>query len=540
MALKEAFGAAFNLLFISPSKAAFAKLAVKGRCLNLIPSLEAAERFAETRFEAAGQRFQINRTKAMQEVMSLSQQQNSLVELHRSQGQLQAIFNNAAVGISLVDLEGNYVEVNDRWAEMLGYEPKEIYQILHIAITHPADLELSLLKHQELVQGKVNKYHIEKRFVCKDGNTLWVDLFATTIRNDAGQIEHIVRIITDITERVQAEAELRARVADLEQYNREITSLNEMADHLQICSIAEEMYQVALESLAKLFPAQTGMIYIFGSEPDEMATVATWGNFPPKEVCLLEDCRELCQKQFQCNPLPRLQCLHQFEVENKGILCVPLSVQRELLGLLHLYGIPTDSSKLWKRCENLAVMVADHLALSLANLRLRDQLHTQSIHDALTGLFNRRYLDAMLQREILQAQRQKYSFGLVMLDIDHFKAFNDVHGHEGGDALLRAFGTFLQKQIREGDIACRYGGEEFSLILPTASLEHTYQRAEQLRLKIKDLCVYYKEQPLPIVTASFGVAAFPNHGETVEALLRAADAALYRAKNQGRDRVCVM
>jgi diguanylate cyclase (GGDEF)-like protein len=157
----------------------------------------------------------------------------------------------------------------------------------------------------------------------------------------------------------------------------------------------------------------------------------------------------------------------------------------------------------------------------------------------LTGLFNRRYMQESLDRELRRAQRRRMPMGVIMIDIDHFKRFNDTFGHAAGDELLREMGTFLQGQTRAEDIACRYGGEEFALILLDASAEDTEERAKLLREEAARLRVEYGHEPLGNITISVGVAVFPDHGGAAETLLKAADAALYRAKAGGRDRVMV-
>ena len=170
------------------------------------------------------------------------------------------------------------------------------------------------------------------------------------------------------------------------------------------------------------------------------------------------------------------------------------------------------------------------------NLRLREALRLQSTRDTLTGLFNRRYMEETLERELKRAARNKESVSVLMFDIDHFKKFNDTFGHQAGDTLLREFGEFLMHKIRGHDIACRYGGEEFAVILPGASFENGLKRADALRAGVKELVVQHAGQVLGMVTVSIGVSAFPGRGNSDD-LLRAADEALYRAKAGGRDSV---
>jgi diguanylate cyclase (GGDEF)-like protein len=219
-----------------------------------------------------------------------------------------------------------------------------------------------------------------------------------------------------------------------------------------------------------------------------------------------------------------------------------LVAQGEALGVLYLSSrvigaVGADSATAAK--QRLAEAVAAQLALGLANVRLREILRNQSIRDPLTGLFNRRYMEETLERELRRARRGNRSMGVLMLDLDRFKQLNDTAGHEAGDAFLRELGELLQRSLRREDIPCRHGGEEFVVVLPDASLEDARRRAEQLREGIKLLRTPYKGGIVGPLSASIGVAAYPEHGSTGEALIRTADAALYRAKREGRDRVMV-
>jgi diguanylate cyclase (GGDEF)-like protein len=211
------------------------------------------------------------------------------------------------------------------------------------------------------------------------------------------------------------------------------------------------------------------------------------------------------------------------------------------LGIVHLNDRAIDSGArpvlVNEQSTKLAKALAEQVALAVANLRLRETLRSQSIRDPLTGLYNRRYLEETLGREIRRAERNRHPMGIVMFDIDRFKQFNDTFGHDAGDAVLREVGVLLHNRFRAEDIACRYGGEEFVVILPEAVLDDTRARAEELREAAKHLHVAPRGRALGAVTLSVGVAVFPDHGVTGDALLQAADAALYRAKQNGRDRI---
>lgn len=165
------------------------------------------------------------------------------------------------------------------------------------------------------------------------------------------------------------------------------------------------------------------------------------------------------------------------------------------------------------------------------------RLRELAIRDPLTGLFNRRYLEESLALEIIRAARKEYTIGIIMADIDHFKRFNDTHGHAAGDAVLVQIAELLHTHVRLSDVICRYGGEEFLIILPEASREITLLRAELIRESAGKLHLQYEGQTLKAVTLSLGIAIFPDHGSSMDVLLGAADAALYRAKRSGRNRV---
>jgi diguanylate cyclase (GGDEF)-like protein len=189
--------------------------------------------------------------------------------------------------------------------------------------------------------------------------------------------------------------------------------------------------------------------------------------------------------------------------------------------------------------QRLAVSAASQIALSLASLQLREVLREQSIRDPLTRLFNRRFLEESLQRELQLASRKKHALTVLFLDLDHFKRFNDTFGHDAGDMVLQSLADLFRNFFRSTDICCRYGGEEFAIILPESSSKDATLRADALRAEVKGLRLQYKKQPLGPLSLSAGVAAFPEHGSTSEELLKIADECLYQSKARGRDVVTV-
>jgi diguanylate cyclase (GGDEF)-like protein len=340
--------------------------------------------------------------------------------------------------------------------------------------------------------------------------------------------------------------ELRNRLEELELRGLEMAQLAKLGDLLQSCETSEEAYAVIAQTAGPLFAGDSGVLYELTGNRSVVEQVAAWGEnsssgsvFGPSECWALRRGRVYVVEDSGTD----LLCPHVGDASPPGYLCVPLTAQSETLGLLHIeigFKVPRArrASHLADRLR-LAVTLSEHLALALANFRLRATLRERSTRDELTGLFNRRYMEDSLDREIRRAIRDGESLGVVMVDLDHFKRLNDAFGHAAGDFALRLVGQFFQTNVRAEDIACRFGGEEFVIILPKASAEDTRRRAEALRLGIRSIRAEHGGPSFPTLTMSVGVAAYPQHGAAGETLLRAADEALYRAKAEGRDRVVV-
>ncbi len=343
----------------------------------------------------------------------------------------------------------------------------------------------------------------------------------------------------------QLDLRIRERTVELEQRNHEIRLLAETSDFLHTCSTAEEAYGVITCAGQQLFPGTMGVLFVYSASRNDLEALAIWGELalnPNERVFAPEECWALRRGRVYLieNGRTGLSCRHVPSPLPGKYMCVPMIARGEVLGVMHLRYNPlatesTDSAGPLN--ERLAVTLAEHVALALMNLKLRETLRNQSIRDPLTGLFNRRYMEETLEREIRRAGRSQGSLGVVMLDLDHFKHFNDTYGHDTGDLLLREVGALLKTWLRGSDIACRYGGEEFTLILPEMPLDIIRQRVEALRLGINQLHVRHRDQSLGAITVSAGIAMFPEHGAAGEALLHAADRALYRAKAEGRDQV---
>ena len=334
---------------------------------------------------------------------------------------------------------------------------------------------------------------------------------------------------------------LAATVRQLESFHRDGEALSRMAELLQSCTQRGEAYAIVRETGAHLFPDSSGSLFIYRESRDVLEHVTSWGSGRTRETTLTPDeCWALRLGSPHFVPATRtIRCRHVHE-DTQSYVCMPVQGQGQVLGLLHIaVEVSPSSMRPARDAEQRLRAMTDRVGPALANLKLRDALRELALRDGLTGLYNRRYLEDALNRELHRAERNGKPVSVVMIDIDGFKHFNNKYGHDAGDFVLSALARAIMKSIRPSDIACRYGGEELAVVLPEANLESARKCAEQMRFAIRDTNLTHLGQSLPAPTASFGVAVYPANGSTPVDLLKAADQALYRAKLEGRDRVCL-
>ncbi len=333
-----------------------------------------------------------------------------------------------------------------------------------------------------------------------------------------------------------AQAQLNQRVKELEQRSREINLLSEMSNMLQIANSPDEAYTIIAQSISHLFQQASSALYIKNSAPGMMEIKGRSGEVTSESKMAADDCWGLRRGRLYRASHSSLFCKHVPEKNNVvATICVPITIQSKTIGVLHLQS--QTAGALLEEHQLLATAAAEQIGLALSNLQLREDLRQQAIRDQLTGLYNRYYMEASLELELNRAQRSGSPISLIMLDIDHFKEYNDQFQHQAGDRLLRTLGRLLLRSARNGEIPCRYGGEEFLLILPGTSHAAALQRAQDIRLEVKATRSDAEDQPMPPVTISLGVASWPEHGHTVNDLLKASDAAMYQSKGAGRDQV---
>jgi diguanylate cyclase (GGDEF)-like protein/PAS domain S-box-containing protein len=462
---------------------------------------------------------------------------------------------------------------NQRWFDLTGLTEEQAIGWGWKQVIHPDDLPVYCELWEKCLHDG-STFEMEYRVRDTTAGYRWHLVRALPVRDADGNIVKWFGASTDIEEQKQnlqaLEGQIKDRTAELADANtrlqeemwerdlarrrldeqnekmvqeliersRRATMLAKMGELLQSCVSKEEVFAAALGYGPKIFPTSRGAVALLNPERKLADVAGSW------QDCLLP------LNEFEANSCWALRtghphlvtagdttapCGHAAGVKNT-YLCIPILAQGEAIGILHFQS--TDEVPILADSElSLKTTFAGQVGLSVANIRLREALRTQSIKDPLTGLYNRRYLTEMLDREIRRAVRAEQPLGVLMIDLDHFKKFNDTYGHDAGDTVLRETALVLSKSIRIEDMVCRYGGEEFVIILPTADLNAARGRAERIRAKMRQLAVLHQGQSLGMITISVGVAALPLHGTDPKQLLEAADAALYRAKREGRDRV---
>ncbi|MFT8245057.1 diguanylate cyclase [Roseomonas sp. BN140053] len=388
-----------------------------------------------------------------------------------------------------------------------------VRMVLERYIAHRSTLAEALAREMGQVQTRI----------------LWLVLLSTAVSLGALVLAALQLRRRSLSE-VAARSELNAR-------NEEVGSLLRMSEMLQACQDEADLRRVVLHTAPEVLPGVPGALFVFNNSRDRLDCTAVWpdgmvlagpDHFSPGECWALKRGRP-----HLYGPALGVPCEH---VHN-GLpgLEVPMTARGELYGVMQ-FGCAVAGRPGPIPNRDLAVAFADGVSMALANLSLREKLRGQALRDPLTGLYNRRFLEEVSERYAGQADRRGEALSVVMLDVDHFKQVNDRHGHAAGDAVLRALGALITGTLRRGDVACRYGGEEILLLLPDCDPAAARDRMEDLRNRVAAMHEG-ADSALPRVTISAGVAAIPTHGGNVTETIRLADAALYAAKQGGRNRV---
>ncbi len=317
--------------------------------------------------------------------------------------------------------------------------------------------------------------------------------------------------------------------------------LTSARDELQLCVTSTQAQHCAARYFGQLLPVTSGAICVINNSRQSVEQIAQWNDcsnlidgFVLDACCGLRSGRTRWRKPGQSE----VHCGHFIAAPPEYYCCLPLVAQGETLGVVYVECSSPGVAAMVEAHQTPLHELVELTAMSVASLNLRSKLEHQSIRDGLTGLFNRHFMEIALERELRRAARQSKMVAVLMLDVDHFKKFNDTFGHEAGDTVLREVAETLRQSVRNEDIICRYGGEEFVAILPEISLEGALERAEYVRRMISEIRSRFRGEGLREITISIGVATYPQNGESTDQMLRASDRALYEAKSRGRN--CVV
>jgi diguanylate cyclase (GGDEF)-like protein len=319
---------------------------------------------------------------------------------------------------------------------------------------------------------------------------------------------------------------------------RQVEQLFEMTDMLQSASDYDDANAVLRATADRLLPDLGGALYVFNNSRDRLDLATSW-DLP--DGTLLEStiapsqCWALKRGKSHVNRSGNdaLQCEHH--KDGGTVLEMPMMARGEVFGLLLVHAEGDNATTRLAEVKGITTALGDAMSLALSNIALREKLRNQALRDPLTGLYNRRFMEDTLDRLVHLSDRNQKPIAAIMIDLDHFKALNDQHGHAMGDAVLRGVATAITGGLRQSDVACRYGGEELIVLLPDCDLECAAVKAEMLRQRIEALSGIHGAR----VTASLGVASIPEAASRAADLVATADSALYRAKQAGRNRVAV-
>lgn len=381
------------------------------------------------------------------------------------------------------------------------------------------------------------------KYRLSSGGSAGIALDITELKQREAELDRARNVAEEATER--AEASLAAE----QSRKLQARQLSELGEWLQSCKTVQELFVVVDRLMPQMFPSSEGELYIYSNSRDVLDGACQWNrNGLLHKHIQPDDCWALRRGRMMRygEGLSNIPCGHAVNNEADGeqgppYVCIPILAHGDTVGLLHIRFPAVGCSEghcLDEVVQSFALQCAEHISLAVANAKLRDELEQQSIRDPLTGLYNRRHFMNQMHHAMKKSGPDQKSVGLIALDADNFKTFNDVHGHNAGDIVLCAISEALLDAVRPTDTVARFGGEEFSILLSDTDTEAAVERAEAIRAAISGLSIRYGEGVLPRVTVSCGVAGSSEFGYVPQELLRAADMALYRAKDTGRNRVC--
>ncbi len=468
-------------------------------------------------------------------------------EIEPSRHYADLISRFCADSIVITDGDGLTEWVNEAFTQMTGFtvddmagkKPGVVLQGPETDRDTVVAISKALQKRQP-IQTEILNYD-------KQGVPYWIELRINPVFDDAGRHTHFISAERDVTERKRLEKLNEDRIISDRMRQEERALLSQTSEWLYSAKSLDELLRVVQTAMHTIFPETSGQLYVYSNSRDTLDLMASWGesSTPCDAHMDADSCWGLRRGRVYAYGIRAIEfpCDHHKD-HNSPSLCLPIIAHGETIGLMVLEFPGSDQSnkhniqtELLRQRQDLALLCAEQISLAIANVKLRQELQDQSTRDPLTSLWNRRWLLDSALREINRARPNNAPVSLISLDVDHFKKFNDHHGHDAGDIVLREVGELMTQHFADRFYPCRIGGEEFVVLCPDATLEEAAQAAEKFREAVARHQVSYGRAILPRITVSGGVATFPADGKDVISLLRAADERLYEAKAAGRNAI---
>lgn len=416
-----------------------------------------------------------------------------------------------------------------------------------LQVTFEPDNINSFLEEIKAIYDGVLFYQVNNQLVTtENGERRNLSLYWSVIPGHEDDWDQVLVSAIDITDQkviekklAETQISLSKRVNELEKRNHEMSLMSEMLTMLQYTSEVDEAYSVIGKYLNQLYSGLDGSLMVLDEIKRNLTIRYSWGEEQHViKTFAVSDCWALRTGKAYLSEQGSqpILCNHVQKPNPSSLFCLPIIIDSAPMGCLSL-STKAKTPTIKEEHRRLAMTVVDQIGLALTNIRLKQTLRQQAIHDTLTGLYNRLYLEETFDRELYRQERSNQPLSVLIIDLDHLKSVNDFYGHAAGDAVLRELGNLIKKNIRASDMPCRFGGDEFVLVMPDTKIDTAVRRAERIADVFRQLSIPFGTQTLGEFTLSIGIACAPLHGHTSSDLLEAADKALYEAKRAGRDRV---
>ncbi|MFA0084962.1 diguanylate cyclase [Vibrio sp. 10N.261.51.F12] len=433
---------------------------------------------------------------------------------------------------ALVDLDShaNRPEFLQAWKLGAG-EDVRFSSVLSVDLLY-SSRKVNIDQQDYVVVLSVPMHHLKSMTFQLMSILVGLALLSIAILIGTSLLSHRQIILSVTAEKNKQDERIRQRTLEIELMHR-------LANMLAACNNLVEAQRVVEDIVPRILGKVNGSISLMRSSRNQLVNQLDWGeSWPGSKSFSPDECWSLRKgrSHLSIEEFHHLSCEHMSSIDNNQTLCIPLTAHGNTIGIMHLYFGQGDIG-VDELTTQLAYSVAEHLGLALANLSLQEKLRSQALSDPLTGLYNRRFFEQKLTEHTNNSATSSESLSLLMLDLDHFKRFNDNFGHDAGDYVLKEISSLLKRTVADDEIACRLGGEELAVILPHCDMNDATQYADNIVTLIRTMHLEHKGLSLGQLSVSIGVATYPEPASDIEALIKMADKALYLAKDQGRDRV---